>query len=124
MMHASPPAADLDALIANLSGSRELAELVVDEFLAHVGAQLAEVRAAVADDDGARITAAAHRLTGSLAAIHAAPARDAARAIEDAGRGRDAGRARGALAPLTDRLTSVVDALRVWRGAPSAERRS
>lgn len=115
-----PPPVALDQLIANVSGSEALAAMIVDEFLAHVDVQLAEVERAVGSGDGARIHEAAHRHQGSLAAIHAAPALAVASAIASAGHRGDARRARVLLGLLRALSVELVGYLRTWRARQPA----
>jgi HPt (histidine-containing phosphotransfer) domain-containing protein len=108
-------AVQLDQLIASLGGEKEIAVMVVDEFLRHVDSQLQAIRVAIENRDGEKIRAAAHRHVGSLTAIHAVPARDMARAVEQAAQMRDIARASEAFQSLLALSKEVVDYLRNWQ---------
>jgi HPt (histidine-containing phosphotransfer) domain-containing protein len=115
--------ARLDELLSNLSGSEELACMVIDEFLLHCEPQLQEIRAGLDAGDYARTARAAHRFKGSLAAVSAADAtKGCVCALESAASRRDAASAETEHALLLPRVGELVRVLRVYReqaaGAP------
>ncbi|MET0390262.1 MAG: response regulator [Polyangiales bacterium] len=106
----------LDELLENVSGCRESAEMVVDEFLRNVESQLHGLRVAIESGDGTRIQGAAHFYKGSLGAIRAVPTHVIANAIELAGQRCDLARANVLFEELRSLSVELVAALCRWRG--------
>ena len=107
----------LSELLANVSGSEQIASMVVDEFLSHVDAQLGAVAAALRAEDASQLLQTAHRFKGSLAAIYAGAALEAARTLEAAAKRRDFETARAEHLGLTERTRELVSYLKDWRAA-------
>jgi HPt (histidine-containing phosphotransfer) domain-containing protein len=108
--------ARVDELLNNVSGSEEVAGMVIGEFLLHVEPQLADISAGFEQADLSRVASAAHRFKGSLAAVSAASSALArAGAIESAARQRDVDSALRELAALVLQVDEITRALRSWR---------
>src|SRR6185436_5767512 len=79
--------------LERVSGDAELLNELAGLFLDECPRHLTEIRGALDEKDGARLARAAHTLKGSVAALSAGSAFEAARRIEDAGRQEDWARA-------------------------------
>jgi signal transduction histidine kinase/DNA-binding response OmpR family regulator len=85
----SAAALDWERLLATLDGERAFAGELLETFLVHLPAQRADLAAAVAGSDPGALIRAAHTLKGSLQAIMATPAGEAATDLEVQGRHGD-----------------------------------
>jgi HPt (histidine-containing phosphotransfer) domain-containing protein len=106
---------DKAAALKRVSGDADLLKELAGLFLDECPKHLAEIRGALDGKDAARLARAAHTLKGSVGALSAGGAFDAARRMEEAGRQEDwaladrawvdldgaVGRLRSALAELT-----------------------
>jgi signal transduction histidine kinase/DNA-binding response OmpR family regulator len=81
-----PPAAtvDISALRTLLEGDAQFAQELVEAFVATGNDKLDEMRRALADDDMARISRAAHAIKGAGASMHAEEVREIAARLESA----------------------------------------
>jgi HPt (histidine-containing phosphotransfer) domain-containing protein len=78
-------AIDWNTLRENCAGDESLVNEVLALFQGEAGAMLADIGAAVKAQDALAIKRTAHRLKGALVSLAAAPATEAARALELAG---------------------------------------
>ena len=84
-----PPPVNVETLLRDFGGRRQLVADVADVFLTDAPAMLDKLRAAVQSRDTAAIATAAHALKGSAGLFSKGPAFEAARALEHAARGQD-----------------------------------
>jgi len=117
----SPPRTELlsvvrlSELLANVSGNEAIVAMVVDEFLSHADAQLGAVTAALQAEDAGELLQTTHHYKGSLAAIYAVAALEAATMLEAAAKRRDYQAARAEHVILSERTAELVCCLRDWR---------
>ena len=109
-------AIDPDALLSNLGGDEELLVEIIDLFVDDCPKVMDAIRGAVADGDAEAVCQAAHRLKGSVGSLSAAPAFEAARHLEDVGRGGEMAAAPAALAALENEIERLRVELETLRG--------
>jgi len=80
-----PPPFSRTDLVARMGGDAGLAEEVLAEFRRSLGGAVERLRAALASADPRAVSAAAHHLKGSLLAVSAGPAAEAAQKLENMG---------------------------------------
>jgi CheY-like chemotaxis protein len=102
---------DREALLERVGHSGAFLRGLSGLFREESARLLAEIRAAVAAGDGARLQAAAHALKGAVSNFGAARAVGAARRLEQLGRAGDLRGAAAALGPLEEALQKVEPAL-------------
>ena len=122
----TPPAtARLDAprLLERVGGDRKALVRIVRTFRADYPKQLVLLRDAVAAGDAAGLRRAAHALKGAVSNFAAAPATEAAMALQAMGDRQDLGAARGALVRLELELESLCADLFVLAGSASGSPR-
>ena len=108
---ASGPVLDLQEALDRVDGDRDLLSEIAGLFLADVDEMMDVVRKAVEAKDGPALHRAAHRLKGSVVTFAAAPAADAALALELLGRDGQVEAAGEALTRLETEIPRLVDAL-------------
>ena len=121
----APSTARLDAprLLERVGGDRKALVRIVRTFRADYPKQLVLLRDAVAAGDAAGLRRAAHALKGAVSNFAAAPATEAAMALQAMGDRQDLGAARGALVRLELELESLCADLLVLAGAASGSAR-
>ncbi len=105
------PVLDLQEALDRVDGDRDLLSEIADLFLADVDEMMDVVRKAVEANDGPALHCAAHRLKGSVVTFAAAPAADAALALELLGRDGQVDAAPEAFKRLEMEIPRLVDAL-------------
>jgi CheY-like chemotaxis protein/HPt (histidine-containing phosphotransfer) domain-containing protein len=116
---------DVTAALAEVMGERQLLAELAGLFLAECPRWMAEMRAAVAGADPARLQRAAHALKGGVATFAARAAHEVALRLEKMGRAGDLSAAPEALAALAqevERLRPALTALAEQAAAPGAGR--
>jgi HPt (histidine-containing phosphotransfer) domain-containing protein len=123
---ASLDPAVIDSLheLAELSwdGTRQLRDLI-DVFLRDSTSRIAELRLAIADDDGERIAELAHSLAGSSANLGAKELAEHCRTLQRGARAGERGTATATHAALSDAFDEAAGALRAEFFANVAEQR-
>jgi len=109
-MH-SPPL-DRSALFQTVDGDADFLKTLVQTFLDDCPGYLAAIRTAVDDGDAEALVQEAHGLKGALGLLHAAPARRAAKHLEELGREGTLDDAPDALTALANELDRLRPALR------------
>ncbi len=107
------PVLDLDELLDNVGGDRQLADMLLQRMGEDVPQRLAALRSALDAGDAQRAHEVGHALKGALASIRAKEAREAARALDDAVREGDIAAARSGFQELetaTQRLQAAIEA--------------
>ena len=105
------PVLELQEALDRVDGDRDLLGEIAGLFLADVDEMMDVVRKAVDAKDGPALHRAAHRLKGSVVTFAAAPAADAALALELLGRDGEVEAAGEALTRLEAEIPRLVDAL-------------
>lgn len=100
------------ALLDTVDGDTDFLATLVDTFLDDCPTYLEAIRAAVDDGDAEALVQEAHGLKGALGLLHARPARQAAKRLEELGRTEQLDAAPEALDDLTDALDRLCPALR------------
>ena len=120
-----PSSVRLDAarLLERVGGDRHALVRIVRTFRADYPKQLALLREAVAAGDAAALRRAAHALKGAVSNFAAAPATEAAMALQAMGERQDLGAARGALVRLELEIESLSADLLALSGAASRSAR-
>jgi signal transduction histidine kinase/DNA-binding response OmpR family regulator len=116
---------DEAALVAGVSGDKQLLLELVDLFLHDRAKLLAQIRSAVRRRDAAKVQTSAHALKGSVGNFSARSAYEAARKLETMGHEGDLSSVGAAYAALEDEVTRLAQALTALRGKlrPGAKRR-
>ncbi|MCB9704025.1 MAG: Hpt domain-containing protein [Myxococcales bacterium] len=114
-----PPAWDRDEALALCGGDSELLISCTDGIPEEVSLLVAAIKAALAEGDGARVAAAAHRLKGSLLLVAAARSAELARALEVAGFAGDLERIHQTLGPFERELAVLTRELREFQRGTS-----
>ena len=104
-----PPATD--DMLRRVGGGEESLRRVAGVFLASYPTTLSQIRQAIDCGDGASTARLAHNLKSSIGIFGSAPAADAARALERAGRDGNLGVARAACETLTEALAVLARTL-------------
>jgi CheY-like chemotaxis protein len=102
---------DLQEALDRVDGDRDLLSEIANLFLADADEMMDVVRQAVEAQDGPALHRAAHRLKGSVLTFAAAPAADAALALELLGRDGQVGSAPEAFKRLELEIGRLVSAL-------------
>jgi HPt (histidine-containing phosphotransfer) domain-containing protein len=102
---------DLQETLDRVAGDRDLLSEIATIFLADAGEMVDVARKAVEARDAAALHRAAHRLKGSVATFAAAPAADAAIALELLGRDGQVDTAPEAFKRLELEIRRLIDAL-------------
>ena len=97
-----------------VDGDKELFIELVNMFRENYPAELAAVRDAIGLGDAEALRRAAHHLKGTLSALAANPARDAAFRLEETGRGGDLSQARNFYTELEYHVRTLDQALAEW----------
>jgi HPt (histidine-containing phosphotransfer) domain-containing protein len=98
---------DRESLLDQFAGDVDLLNDIIETFLAHSPALVAELREAVACRDARRVEYAAHSLKGSVANFGKTPAVDAAYCLERMGADARLDEVDTVFAQLQDRLREV-----------------
>lgn len=108
------PSAPLDrsALLNTVDGDADFLATLVHTFLDDCPTYLSAIRTAVEDEDAEALVQEAHGLKGAVGLLHAAPARQAAKRLEELGRTEQLDEAPAALDDLTEALDRLRPALR------------
>ncbi len=103
---------DESAALAHTGGDRRLLAELAEILRADARSSLRHIEQAIARGDAETIRIAAHTLKGSLATLGSSAGRDAAFAIEEAGRANDIEEAERAFSRLRDGVQRLEDALK------------
>jgi HPt (histidine-containing phosphotransfer) domain-containing protein len=109
------PAGDLAQLFEALGRDRRIFRELIELFLEHAPPILAQLQAAVAAGDDARVGWAAHRLRGSVAQFSAGEASEALRGLERMARSGDLREARAELQRTESAMIMLIRAMRPYR---------
>ena len=107
----SVPIFDREAALARVEGDQQLLQELVRVFLDDCPRLLADIRAAAAAGDAARLARAAHSFRGAVGNFAASVAEEAGLRLEQIGSGGDMSRAGGAVAELEQALQHLRAAL-------------
>ena len=118
----SAPAVDGGKLLDRVGGDTELLGELIGLFFEECPNLLGAIRSAVAAKDGERLRSAAHILKGSVGNFDAVAAYDAARRLEEVGRGQNWADAELRLAALEAAIGDLTRALTELRPAGVASR--
>jgi HPt (histidine-containing phosphotransfer) domain-containing protein len=114
-MTVQAPLLDVDALVSDVDGDRDLLDELAGTFVAEVPDWIARLRAAVASGDADTVFRVAHGIGGAVAFFKAVAVHGAAVELEALGRGASLDGAAGLLA----RLEAGLQELRAFLdGAP------
>jgi HPt (histidine-containing phosphotransfer) domain-containing protein len=111
---------DLPQLLGRCLGNLELAERCLVRFEQKLRADLEDVERAVDSHDYAALTQVAHRVKGSAATVSAISLADAAAALEDFARGRDASDGTAAIAQFQKEVGRFLQRVPRFRQASPA----
>ena len=98
---------DLQLALARVGGDKQLLREIAVLFMEDCPGAFAEIQAAVATVDAAKLENAAHALKGSVANFGAREAVEAAFHLEQMGRAKDMSEAEGVLRKLESALSAV-----------------
>jgi CheY-like chemotaxis protein len=106
-----------DEALGRIDGDEELLQEMCQIFLEHSPELLQKLQQAVAAGDFDGVTRAAHSLKGEAGYLSAGGTSQAARELEEMGRGKDLSRAQGTLAILEQEVTALRSDLKELAGA-------
>jgi signal transduction histidine kinase/CheY-like chemotaxis protein len=106
-----------DEALGRIDGDEELLQEMCQIFLEHSPELLQKLQQAVAAGDFDGVTRAAHSLKGEAGYLSAGGTSQAARELEEMGRGKDLSRAQGTLAILEQEVTALRFDLKELAGA-------
>lgn len=111
------PALDVEELRSQVAYDDELLAELIDLFICEREKQVEELRQAMQIQDFALLSRVAHTIKGSLASLHADPARLHAQALESAAKEGDGSRCRDLLPQFEERLDEVQEQLLALRSS-------
>ena len=108
------PAFDPDEALAIVEGDRDLFLELVIVFHENYPTELSSIRDAIHQRDSEALRRAAHHLKGTLSALAAGPAFDAAARLEDIGRNADLSKATALYAEMKRHVEALDAAISDW----------
>ena len=108
------PAFDPDEALAIVEGDRDLFLELVNVFRENYPTELMSIREAIRLRDSEALRLASHHFKGTLSALAAGPASDAALRLEDIGRNADLTKAAAMLAEMEQHVQALDAAISDW----------
>lgn len=114
MQEKANPVFDPDEALAIVDGDRDLFRELVEVFRQNYEAELSTIRDAIRLSDSEALRTASHQFKGTLSALAAGPAREAAVRLEVMGRQADLGEAGATYAEMERQVRALDAALSGW----------
>ena len=108
------PHFDLDEALSIVDGDRDLFQELVDVFRQTYQDELCSIQEAIRRRDSEALRTASHQFKGTLSALAAGPAREAALRLENMGRNADLGQAETLYADMEQQVRALDAALNGW----------
>ncbi|MCE5327666.1 MAG: response regulator [Planctomycetaceae bacterium] len=110
------PPLDVEAVMKNLDGDRDLFHQIAELFLSNCGQQMAQIHRALSNCDAQELARASHSIKGTVSNFMAKPSYEAARNLESMARAGDLAQSQQAFAVLNIEVQRLSAALREIAG--------